>query len=118
MSICSAMSDMSVSYCGSEMPLEQALDECFVSLQDTLNHLHCYVRELGMLPEQDSDYMVGLDKVLQINDGIDDMTDLFKELKSVSKQVIGNPDKSIKEEVKKKIETHKANRKADKLTTL
>ena len=114
MSVSSTSSNMSVSYCGSEMPLEEALDSCFLGLQEALNCMHCNVRQLAMLSEQDDDYLVGLDKVLEIHDGIEEMSELFKELKSVSKQVIGPAPRDLKDEAKKKIDDHKLMRKREK----
>ncbi len=111
MSISSQMSSMSVSYCGDEMPIEQALDQVFTELIQHPNHLHCYTRELCMMGEQDNDYMEGLKKVLTIHDNIDEMSDLFKELKSVCSQVLGKPKKEEKEQAKKIIDDHKAERK-------
>ena len=112
MSQASNMSMASVSYCGSEMPLGQALDDCFTELRGTLNSLHCYTRELGMLCEQDSDFLEGLKKSLQIADGIDEMVALFTELKLVVKQVIGKPgDDTEKTESKKILDQHKLNKK-------
>ena len=115
MSQCSQMSMASVSYCGSEMPLSQALDECFTELRGTLNSLHCYTREIGMLAEQDADYLEGLRKSLQISDGVDEIMVLFTELKSVVKQVIGKPgDDEEKTEAKRIIDQHKLNKKIAK----
>ena len=111
MSISSQMSSMSVSYCGSEIPIEQALDECFTELIQYQNHLHCYVRELCMMQEQDNDYIEGLNKVLTIHDTIDQTSDLFKELKSVCSQVLGKPPKEEKEQATKIIDDHKIARK-------
>ncbi len=111
MSINSQMSSMSVSYCGDEMPIEQALDECFTELIQFQNHLHCHVRELCMMAEQDNDYITGLKKVLTIHDTIDQTSDLFKELKSVCSQVLGKPKKEEKDQAKKIIDDHKVARK-------
>jgi len=106
---------MSVSYCGSEIPLGQALDECFTELRGTLNSLHCYTREIGMMAEQDADYLEGLTKSIQIADGVDEMVALFTELKLVIKQVIGKPgDDEEKTEAKKIIDQHKLNKKLAK----
>ena len=105
------MSNMSVSYCGSEIPLSEALDECFLELQAHLNHLHSYTRTLAMMPDQDNDYEIELRQVLVINDTIDDISCLFTELKSVVKQVIGKPPPEIKEAMKMIVETHTAERK-------
>ena len=114
MSVSSTMSDMSVSYNGSEMPLSDALDECFTELQGFMNSTHCYVRELGAMGEQDNDYEEGLKKVLVIGDTIDSMSNLFKELKSVTKQVLGTPPKDEKEKMKKIINDHKDEKKRQK----
>jgi len=109
------MSMASVSYCGSEMPLGEALDECFTELRGTLNSLHCYTREIGMMAEQNDDFLEGLKKSLQIADGIDEMVALFTELKSVVKQVIGKPsDDEEKTEAKKILDQHKLNKKLAK----
>ena len=105
---------MSVSYCGSEIPLEQALDACFLDLQGFMNGLHCHVRELAAMSEQDDDFMVALAKGLVINDTIDNMSDLFKELKSVVKQIIGNPPSELKQQAKKLADDVKAARKRSK----
>ena len=105
------MSNMSVSYQGNEIPLHEALDECFTELQGHLNHLHSYTRELAMMPEQDSEYEVELKQVLTIEDCIDEMSELFKELKSVTKQIIGKPPAEIKDAMKKLVDDHKAERK-------
>ena len=115
MSQASQMSMASVSYCGSEMPLGEALDECFTELRGTLNSLHCYTREIGMMAEQDNDYLTGLKKSLQISDGVDEIMVLFTELKSVVKQVIGKPsDDEEKTEAKKIIDDHKLKKKLAK----
>ena len=105
------MSNMSVSYCGSEIQLADAIDECFLSLQSHLNHLHSYTREVAMMGDRNEDYEVELKQVLIIHDTIDDMSCLFSELKSVVKQVIGKPPAEIKDAMKKLMDDHKAERK-------
>ena len=102
---------MSISHRGEEVPIEQALDQVFTELIQHQNALHCYVRELCMMQDQDNDYIEGLKKVLKIHDNIDEMSDLFKELKSVCSQVLGKPPKEEKDEAKKIINDHKAERK-------
>jgi len=114
MSVCSNKSMMSVSYCGTEMDLETALDECFRGLQENLNGAHSAVRSLAMMPEQDNDYSEMLKQTLQIHDLIDDMNSLFKELKLVTSQVIGSPHKDEKVAMKKIVDDHKAARKKEK----
>jgi hypothetical protein len=103
MSVCSAISDLSVSYYGEEMGLEEALDDCFKKIQTFVNDCHCSVRTLAMLPEQDGDYMVALDQYHSIIESIDGMTDLMKELKSIAKEVLGKPPTEIKQQVAAKV---------------
>ena len=95
MSVSSARSSMPVSYCGSEMPLEQALDDVFQKLQQHLNDAHCAVRSMSMLEEQsmdeDEDFKEATKYDDTIQDDVDGMIALFKDLKSISKQVLGKP---------------------------
>ena len=95
MSISSARSSMSVSYCGSEVALEEALDDVFQKLQQHLNNSHCAVRSMSMLEEQSMDEDEDFKDCVKYNDIIQDDTDgmiaLFKDLKSISKQVLGKP---------------------------
>ena len=114
MSVASNSSAISVSYYGEELPLDQALDECFNSLQQNLNSTHCTVRELAMTADQGENYEFGLRKVLLIQDTIDIMTDIFRELKGVVSQVIGKPDKSEVAAMKKIVDDHKLKKKLDK----
>lgn len=87
----SSISQMSVSYQGSEVPLEEALDDCFHRLQESLNQTHYDTRALGMLPDQDDDFKAACELQVGIHSYIDDMTALFKELKKVVVQVRGKP---------------------------
>ena len=95
MSVCSTKSSISVSYCGSEMPLEQALDDVFQKLQQHLNAAHCAVRSMAMSEDQSMDEDDDFKDLVKYNDIIQDDTDgmieLFKDLKSISKQVLGKP---------------------------
>jgi hypothetical protein len=111
-SVASAMSDMSVSFQGSEVPLETALDEVFLQMQEYVNGIHCNTREFVGMFDQDDDYLLELDKTLEVHDSIDDMALLFKELKSVLKQCLGKPPAELKAQVKTKLDAHKAARKA------
>ena len=95
MSVSSARSSMSVSYCGSEVALEEALDDVFQKLQQHLNDAHCAVRSMSMLEEQsmdeDEDFKEATKYDDTIQDDVDGMIALFKDLKSISKQVLGKP---------------------------
>ena len=111
MSASSNGSQMSVSYCGEEMDFDSMCNQCFKDLQAFLNDVHCKVRELSMIEEQDGDFMVAVDCYLQIQDGIDGISNLMKELKSVSKQVLGKPPTELKEQVKAKMDSYKLEKK-------
>ncbi len=91
MSINSQMSQMSVSYNGSEVPLEAALDDCFKRLQASLNNTHMDTRALAMVAEQDADWTTACQYQVNITQYIDEMMMLFKELKKVVVQVRGKP---------------------------
>ena len=95
MSVSSARSSMSVSYCGSEVALEEALDDVFQKLQQHLNDAHCAVRSMSMLEEQsmdeDEDFKEATKYDDTIQDDVDGMIALFRDLKSISKQVLGKP---------------------------
>ena len=58
----STMSNMSVSYFGEEMELEQAIDSCFRDLQTFLNSLQCSLRSLATL----SDMGVGFEEAIKL----------------------------------------------------
>lgn len=87
----SVMSTMSVSVRGEEVILEKALDDVFQELQDNLNHMHCYVREICMGLDQDMDFKTEIEQTDNVNDNIELMSGLFKDLKSILKQISSKP---------------------------
>jgi hypothetical protein len=92
-STCSIMSTMSVSVFGEDdVVLEVAIDDIFKQLQTSLNDAHCEVRSMCMDLDRDGDFKISYEHDSKIQDYVDDLTGLFKELKSVSKQVLGKPD--------------------------
>ena len=111
MSTSSNGSQMSVSFFGEEVGFDQMCDECFRDLQSYLNDVHCKVRELSMIEEQDSDHLIAVDCYLQIQNGIDGISELMKELKSVSKQVLGKCPAELKDTVKAKMDAYKLTKK-------
>ena len=111
MSVSSNGSQMSVSYFGEEKDFDDMCDICFRDLQAYMNDIHCKVRQLAMIEEQDSDHLVAVDCYLQIQNGIDGISNLMKELKSVSKQVLGKPPPELKEQVKAKMDAYKLEKK-------
>ena len=105
------MSEISVSYCGQEVPLEVAVDSIFKELQTFLNTLQCSLRSLAMLTEQDGNYPEAVQYSDEIEDGIDGMQHLFKDLKDITSQVMVKPETVDEREYLKK---HKAERKQKK----
>ena len=119
------MSDLSVSYYGEEVDLEQALDDIFKRIQEFHNSTHCSVRELAMMPEQDDDFLQAYELNCVIDDRIGGIVDLMRELKSICKQVLGPVPKEHKEEVaklkadaKKRKEIEKQNAKLEKMAAI
>ena len=96
-STCSSM----VSFRGEdEIDVNDALDVLFREMQENLNSCHCSVRQLAMSEERADTYMEAAEHHFAIQDYVDVLVDLFKELKSVSKQVLGPCPKDYKTEFK------------------
>ena len=113
-SIGSNASSITVSYMGEEKDVNEAIDDCFQKIQENINNTHCTVRQLVLVPEQDADYMTAAQFHIDISNYIDDLGDLFKELKSVSKQILGKPPKELKEQYKALVDKNKEERKREK----
>lgn len=112
MSQFSTVSSMSVSAFGDgEMNLGDALDRLFTELQEHMNGTHCATRSLAMSPDQDDDFKVCVEHEDSIIDSVDDMIELFKELKKIIPQVRGKPKD---DEEKTWWLAHKERRKIDK----
>ena len=89
-----------VSFRGEEVELEKVLDDLYVDIQQNLNNSQCCVREMSTLLENDNDYLESLKIHHAVCDYVDVLSELFKELKDVSKQVLGRPPKELKDKVK------------------
>jgi hypothetical protein len=114
-SVGSAFSEMSVSVMGEDdVPLEEALDKVFLELQQAMNYSHCNIREMAVALDADPDFKVAFETYQQLEDYIDDMCELFTELKSVSKQVLPKPNKEEKEWAKIQCAEKKARQKLEK----
>ena len=118
-SIGSDFSDLSVSVFGEDdVPIEQALDQVFKELQESLNNCHCEVRTMAMdLERANGDFKISYAHHVQIEDYIDGFSCLFKELKSVSKQILPKPDKDQKmwyqeQQLKRKLQKMNAKKNA------
>jgi len=97
-----------------EMDVGEALDVLFSEMQNNLNSCHCSVRQLAMSEERADTYMEAAEHHLAIGDYVDILVVLFKELKSVSKQVLGPCPKDYKDEFKALQEKRKQAKKAAK----
>jgi hypothetical protein len=106
-----------VSFRGTEeVDVSSALDILFAELQDNLNSCHCSVRQLAMSEERADSYMEAATHHFAIEDFVDLLLVLFKELKSVSKQVLGTCPKDYKDEFKALQEKRKQTKKMTKDT--
>tara|TARA_R110000782_G_scaffold71722_1_gene143758 strand:+ start:1653 stop:2018 length:366 start_codon:yes stop_codon:yes gene_type:complete len=86
------MSTMSVSVFGEEVKLEVAIDDIFKKIQTSINNTHYQIREMCMDLDREDDFKVSYEHHVKVGDYVDDLAGLFKELKSVTKQVLGKPD--------------------------
>ena len=93
MSPCSTSSMMSVSFCGQEMDADRATDEVFKQLQDTFNDSHLALRGLLMSADRGETFIEAAEIHYSLDEYCDGFVGLIKELKSVSKQLLGKPEK-------------------------
>ena len=110
MSTSSMQSDITVSAFGQEMSVGDALDKVFEGLQTFLNECHTSTRTLAMVGEQDADFQACCRHADEIEDAVNEMGDLFKELKSCVKQLRGKPEGEGEKQWYRK---HSAQRKLD-----
>jgi hypothetical protein len=111
MSESSIFSETSVSYNGQEVMLEVAIDDVFKKLQTFLNSLQCSLRTLCMLIDQDGDYQEAVRLNDELEDGVEGMDHLFKDLKNITSQVMIKPETP---EEKEFLKSHKLERKTKK----
>lgn len=90
-SIASDATSITVSAFGEDMDLEKAIDQIYKELQNAMNYSHCSTRELAMEAEREGNFEDVATHGFQIQDHVDEMLELFKELKTVVKQVVGRP---------------------------
>lgn len=95
-SICSVMSDMTVSAFGEDMLLEDAVDKIFKDIQDHINQLHCELRNLCMSEERADTYDEAKEYVDAITDHVKEGSKVLKELIPVCKQLLPAKPKGYK----------------------
>ena len=95
-SICSAMSDVSISYGGEEMNLDDAIDHIFKELQTRINQTHVEIREIAQHELRGEEYeetKVYFDSMVEhVTEGCH----LFKDLIKVIRQIMPKPPKVLK----------------------
>jgi len=113
MSVSSNGSCISVSINGQEVLLDDAINQTFMSLQRHLNESQNNLRMLGTLLERDDlEFRDGVNYSDKIDDDVDEMVALFKDLKKITKQLIGRPSE---EQDKEWFRLHLAERKVELL---
>ena len=100
----------SVSFRGELTDVSDALDMLFKDLQENLNHCHCSVRQLAQCEERADTFLEAAQFDFEIQDYVEGLTVLFKELKQVSKDVLGKPPPEYKNLYAIALEKRKANK--------
>ena len=77
-SLCWTMSTMSVSVFGEEMALENAVDKVFNEIQTAINGSHVVIRSMGMDLDRDPEFRALYEQHSEIEDFVDELTELFK----------------------------------------
>ena len=91
MSVSSAMSGMSVSMHGEEVSLEDAVNDCFKSIQGHLNNTQNNICGLATADER-GDFRYSYELQCKINYSLAEMLLLFRDLKSIVKQIKLKPE--------------------------
>ena len=113
MSVCSNSSSI-VSFRGEEIDVNDALDTLFKDLQQKLNYCHSTVRTLVMSEDRDESYIETAAHVWEIEDYTDVLDELFGELRTVAKEILGKCPADEKEEFKKLSDKRKEEKKRAK----
>ena len=113
MSVCSNSSSI-VSFRGEEIDVNDALDTLFKDLQQKLNYCHSTVRTLVMSEDRDESYIETAAHVWEIEDYTDVLDELFGELRTVAKEILGKCPADEKEEFKKISDKRKEDKKRAK----
>ena len=93
----SGMSEVSVSMNGTEMLLEEAVDQIFKELQEHINHIHCQLRQLCQCEDRNDTYDEAKEFLDEIVDHIKEGNKVMKELIPVCKQLMPKKPKGWKD---------------------
>jgi hypothetical protein len=113
MSTCSNASTI-ISFRGDEMELDEALDALYSEIQQNLNRSQCAVRSLACCEERNDTFIEAVEIYFEIDDHVESLLKMFKELQDVSKQCLGKPPPEHKDEYKKMCDDRKAKKKKEK----
>ena len=112
MSVSSNGSAMSISFYGNEVSLEEAINDIYRESNRQLNDSQVNLWSLAMIPEQDNDFKKSVELSNKILGHIDELNNIFVELKSVVKQCTIKPES---DDDKKWLVEYKAEKKEEKL---
>lgn len=106
-SVCSQMSDFSVSVNGEDMPLDQAVDNVFAQIQTAINQIHCDLRQMCQSEDRSDTYEESLEYHNSVKEHITEGCVMFKSLIAISKQLVLPKPKGWKDPKKVGIEQDK-----------
>lgn len=94
MSICSAMSEVSISISinGQEMTVDTAINDTFREIQSNLNDTQTKLRTLAQIEERSETFQMSHELCTNIDHNLKEITLLFKDLRSIVKQVKLKPE--------------------------
>ena len=104
MSVCSQMSEMSVSMHGDEVGLVEAIDTVFRDLQKHLNSSQCNLRSLSLCHDRNDEFEISHRYCVEIDQDLGEMLLLFKDLKSIVLQIKLKPENYEEKEWLKEFE--------------
>ena len=96
-SVCSQMSDFSVSVNGQEMKLDEAVDDIFKQIQCAINQIHVDLRNLCQSDDRNESYDDALEYHTAITEHVKTGADMFKSIIAVSKQLLPKKPKGWKD---------------------
>ena len=115
-SIGSTASGISVSLWGeNDVDFDVAVDKVFKEIQERINSAHCALREIAQCEDRADTYIEAAEIHFNLVDFVDELGDLFKDLKSCSKQALGKCPSDLKIEFKAYSDKRKQERSAAKL---
>jgi hypothetical protein len=97
-----------------EVDFDVCLDELYGEMQQQLNYSQCSIRQLAASSEQDNEFLEAVKIYFELDDYVESLVGLFKELQGVSKQCLGPTPKENKEQYAKMVLDRKEKKKREK----